>query len=74
MNAFGTLTLLPLADGLGVVGWSVIAILTFLLIGLPTLYAFVLTLAADDRAFDRSVREIEQFVKARARAQASRGA
>jgi sensor domain CHASE-containing protein len=60
LNAFTS----PLiADSGAITGWTITAVLTFFLIGLPTLYLLVLTLAEDDNAFDRRVRDIEQYLK-----------
>jgi hypothetical protein len=60
---------LVIANSGAVVGWTITAVLTFLLIGVPVLYLFVLTLADDDDAFDRRVRDIELYVEFRNRAQ-----
>jgi hypothetical protein len=67
VNAF---TSLVIADSGAVVGWTITAALAFLLIGLPALYLLVLTLTDDDDAFDRRVRDIEQYVELSRRAHA----
>jgi chromate transport protein ChrA len=66
--AIDTLMSLPIAYGEPIIGWAVVAIVILLLIVPPMLYLLVLTFATDGRGFDRSVREIDQFVKARAQA------
>jgi hypothetical protein len=59
-----------IADSGTIVAWTISVLLTLFLIGLPTLYLLVLTLADDANGFDRRVREIEQYVKLTKRLQA----
>jgi hypothetical protein len=61
---------LVVADSGAVVGWTIAAVTTFLLIGAPLMYLFVLTFANEDDSFDRQVRDIAQYVDLRDRAQA----
>jgi hypothetical protein len=56
-------SLLVIADSGVVVGWTITALLALLLIGLPTLYLLVASLATDDDAFDRRVRDVEHYRK-----------
>jgi hypothetical protein len=65
--AASSFTSVPIADGAVVGGWVITLVLTFLLIGVPALYALVLTFAADDDAFDRAVSDIEEQVKVKRR-------
>jgi hypothetical protein len=68
--SLNALTSLVIADSGALVGWTITAVVAFLLIGLPALYLLVLTLADDDDAFDRRVRDIEQYVELSRRAHA----
>jgi hypothetical protein len=52
-----------------IIDWTIPAVLTFLVIGLPTLYLLVLSLT-DDEAFDGRVRDFEPNMKPGKRAQA----
>jgi hypothetical protein len=52
-----------MVDSVTIIGLTTVAVLTFLLIGLPALYLLALIVADDDDAFDRRVRDIEQSVK-----------
>jgi hypothetical protein len=54
---------LLMVDSVTIIGLTTVAVLTFLLIGLPALYLLALIVADDDDAFDRRVRDIEQSVK-----------
>jgi hypothetical protein len=63
-----------IADSGAIAVWTITALLTCFLIGLPALYLLVLILADDDNGFDRRVREIEQYLKATERAHAARDA
>ena len=65
-----TLTTLPVAASGTVAGWVFTAVLTFLLIGLPLLYLLALTLATDDDAIDRAVRDQVQYGRLKERADA----
>ncbi len=58
-----------IGDGAAVGGWAITLVLTFLLIGLPTIYLLVMSLATDDDAFDAGVSGIEEHVKVKRRAQ-----
>jgi hypothetical protein len=60
MTAFMSLLM---ADSVTIVGLTTVAVLAFLLIGLPALYLLALILGDDDTAFDRRVRDIEQSVR-----------
>jgi hypothetical protein len=59
-----------IGEGAAVGGWAATLVLTFLLIGLPTIYLLVVILAADDDAFDRTASDIDEHVKVKRRAQA----
>lgn len=67
MNTF---TSLPIAASGALVAWTIVAVLTFLLIGVPLVLLIVLTLASDDDAIDRAVHDMEQFGKLNERAHA----
>ena len=64
-------TSVPIGDGAAVGGWAITLVLTFLLIGLPTIYLLVMILATDDDALDRAVSDIEEHVTVKRRAQVS---
>jgi hypothetical protein len=57
-----------IGDGAAVGGWAITLVLTFLLIGLPTIYLLVVSLATDD-AFDLGVSDVEERVRVERRAQ-----
>jgi hypothetical protein len=65
MNAFSALLL---ADSATVVGWTIVAVLTFLLIGLPTILLLVITLATSDEEIERTQRNIVQYNELKKRA------
>jgi hypothetical protein len=59
-----------IGEGAAVGGWAATLVLTFLLIGLPTIYLLVVIHAADDDAFDRTASDIDEHVKVNRRTQA----
>ena len=58
-----------IGDGAAVGGWAITLVLSFLLIGLPTIYLLVMILATDDDAVDVGVSDIEEHVRVKRRAQ-----
>jgi hypothetical protein len=70
------LAALPIADSAAFASWTIVAVLTFLLIGLPTIALLALTLPTSDEEMERTYRNIAQYVelKERARPAASPGA
>ena len=58
-----------IGDAAAVGGWATTLVLTFLLIGLPTIYLLVMILATDDDTFDRPVSDIDEYVTVKRRAQ-----
>jgi hypothetical protein len=65
MNAFSALLI---ADSATVAGWTIVAVLTFLVIGLPTILLLVVTLATSDEEAERTYRNIAQYVELKERA------
>jgi hypothetical protein len=61
---------LPVASSGAVAGWTITAVLTLLLIGMPLFYLLALTFAIDEEAFDRNVRDQVRYVELKARADA----
>jgi hypothetical protein len=67
MNAFA-FPLVVIAYSGAAAGWTITALLTFLLIGPPVLYALALTFASDPDAIDRAVHDVERRLEATNRA------
>jgi hypothetical protein len=61
-------TFIPSGDG-AAAGWAITLVLTFLLVGLPTIYLLVMILASDDDAFDRAGSDIQERMEVKRRAQ-----
>jgi hypothetical protein len=61
---------LPVASSGAVAGWTITAVLTLLLIGLPLFYLLALTFAIDEEAFDRAVGDQVRYVELKSRADA----
>jgi hypothetical protein len=67
MSAFA-FPLVVIADSGGAASWTITALLTFLLIGPPVLYALALTFASDPDAIDRAVHDVERRLEVTNRA------
>jgi hypothetical protein len=67
MTALATL---PIADSAAFAGWTIVAVLTFLLIGLPTIALLALTLSTSDEEMERQYRNIAQYIELKERADA----